>query len=137
MALTESTPGVKYLLDLRVSEKEIEMYQKILPRMSQLLREANFERKIFADTYFVSHVNQAICFEDLSVGGYQMVTDKKGFDMEQSKMVLTKLAKFHAAAAVMQEQQPDVFRNFHSGMCPFPKSIILKALHCISSIQAC
>lgn len=100
---------------MRVNEKEMEMYQTILPCIHQLLQNSNYNQKIFADTYFVNHANQAMCFEDLTTSGYRMMVQRRGFDMVHAKMILSKLAKFHAAAAVLHERQPDIFRNFQQG----------------------
>lgn len=135
LALLDGSPAIKYLVDMQVSEKEIEMYQKVMPRMKQLLHISGYSNKIFADTYFVSNINQAMCFEDLSVSGYGMVQHLNGFDMMHAKMVLSKLAKFHAAGAVMQEQQSDVFKNFKLGiLCRFDSSHTLFSIITVYSL---
>lgn len=99
----------------RVCEKEMEMYEKILPKAKELLWKIGDKKKMFANTIYVSKTNNAIIFEDLSVKGYQMKTTKDGFDLIHAKMILSKLAKFHAVCAALNEQQPDIFKNFQFG----------------------
>lgn len=115
LALPDTTAAAHFLCELNLCEKEMEMYETILPRMQTLLRKANFPRKICANTYFVSKTHQAMVLEDLVVAGYRMDTNKAGFDTDHAEMVLTNLARFHAAGAVLQEIQPDIFRNFQNG----------------------
>ena len=38
--------------------------------------------------------------DDLKVNGYEMMGRKVGFNVDQTKFALTKLAKFHAASVV-------------------------------------
>lgn len=105
------------LNELNVYEKEMEMYEKILPQLKVLLHKAGANRKIFADTIYVSKSHQAILFEDLSIKGYRNKCGKDGFDMVHSKAILSKLAKFHGAATVLRDQHPDIYKNFKHGMC--------------------
>lgn len=101
--------------ETNVCDKEMEMYETILPRIQALLSKANYHEKICANTYFVSKKHHAMVLEDLAVSGYRMDRNKAGFDMIHAKMVLSNLARFHAAGAVLQENQPDIFRNFKHG----------------------
>lgn len=103
------------LTELNVYDKEMEMYEKILPKLKALLQKAGANRKIFADTVHVSKSHKVILFEDLSIKGYRSKTGKDGFDMVHSKAILSRLAKFHAAAAVLQEHHADVYENFKHG----------------------
>lgn len=116
MAVTGESAFDK-LTELNVYEKEMEMYEKILPQLKTLLHKAGANRKIFADTIYVSKLHKAILLEDLSLKGYRSNSVKDGFDMAHAKAILSRLAKFHGAAAVLQEQQPDVYANFKHGVC--------------------
>lgn len=116
LALHEGSFAVETISALNIYEKEMEMYDKILPRMKILLNKCNYKKKIFANTYLVSKTNQAIIFEDLSVKGYRMISNKEGFDIVHAKLILSKLAKFHASAAVLHEIQPSIFKNFKNGI---------------------
>lgn len=109
----ESAVGA--LNELNVYEKEMEIYEKILPELKKMLRATGAGGKLFADTIYVSKSHQSIFLEDLSVGGYYSKNVKDGFGMSHSKAILSALAKYHAAASVLQERQPDVYENFKYG----------------------
>lgn len=114
MALSgESAVGA--LNELNVYEKEMEMYETILPQLKLLLRTVDVCGKMFADTIYVSKSHKAILLEDLSIDGYYSKNEKDGFGMAHAKAILTTLANFHAAASVLQEHQPDVYKNFKHG----------------------
>lgn len=108
--------GLDLLDEMDAYDKELEMYETILPRLTKLLRANNMHEDIFAATIYVSCSKKAIVFEDLSVKGYRMAERNNGMDMTHSRMVLRKLAIFHAANAVLQEQEPQIFENFKHGI---------------------
>ncbi len=83
------------LNELNVFEKELEMYQSVLPRLRILLDNAGHRGEIFAGTMYVSFSKKAIVFEDLRQSGYIMPTSVNGLDMGHTKILLKKLAKFH------------------------------------------
>lgn len=45
-----------------------------------------------------------LIFEDLSIKGFKNADRKCGFDMAHFKLVMAKIAKWHAATAVLGEQ---------------------------------
>lgn len=91
------------------------MYDKILPALKSMLSALNINDKIFANAISVNELHGAILFEDLSPKGYCVRTTKDGFNLSQTKMILSKLARFHGLAAKLQEQEPNVFKNFQHG----------------------
>lgn len=99
-----------------VYDKEMEMYEKILPQLKIMLNDINEnDEQIFANTIHVSQVHNAILFEDLTAKDYGIRATKDGFDLIQAKMILSKLATFHALCATLQDKQPNVFENFKHG----------------------
>lgn len=114
MALNGET-ALDALNELNVYEKEMEMYEKILPQLKMLLQKVGTKRKIFADTIFVSKTHKAMLMEDLVTKGYRSTSIKDGYVMAHAKAILSRLAKFHGAAVVLQEQQPDIYKNFKHG----------------------
>lgn len=99
-----------------VYDKEMEMYEKILPQLKTMLRDiADSDEQIFANTIHVSQAHSAILFEDLAAKDYRIRQSKEGFTSSQAKMILSKLAKFHALCATLQNKQPNVFANFKHG----------------------
>jgi hypothetical protein len=55
-------------------------------------------------TYEISKTPAHFVFEDLSMRGYKMPDRKVGLDRQHLKMTLVKLAKWHAATAVLHEK---------------------------------
>lgn len=51
-----------------------------------------------------------IILEDLILKGYRLIEDKTGLDLPHAKVVLGKLAKFHAMSAVLHTKVK--FHNF-------------------------
>lgn len=100
-----------------VYDKEMEMYEKILPQLKIMLNGINEnDEQIFANTIHVSQVHNAILFEDLTAKDYRIqIATKDGFDLIQAKMILSKLATFHSLCATLQDKQPNVFVNFEHG----------------------
>lgn len=63
-----------------------------------------------------------LVFEDLTTMGYCNVDKRKGFTMEQHQLALSKVAKWHAATAVLlaQVDQTRVFARFQNLLFFFP-----------------
>lgn len=53
---------------------------------------------------------KAIVQEDLSVRGYGLKDCKKGLNLKECKMVLEKVAKYHATTAVLHNKNPEMFQ---------------------------
>lgn len=98
-----------------VYNKEMEMYQKVLPDIRDLLSHFGNKTNISAATIFACNETKAMVFEDLSVRGYMMAARLNGFDMPHVKLVLLALAKFHASTAVLNERNDKYFENFSYG----------------------
>lgn len=98
-----------------VYNKEIEFYGRIAPQIIAKYRQLNEPNQLLPDTYGVCDVNKAILFEDLSVLGYRLSTVQRGFNMPETKFILRKAAAMHAINAVLQQERPDIFKNFKHG----------------------
>lgn len=103
------------LSSCNVYEKEIEFYEKIAPAIRQTLNESNVIEQLLVETFGISSANSAMLFEDLITKGYQLAPVKPGFNMAEAQIVLSKVATFHAACAVLEEKQPNIFANFNRG----------------------
>lgn len=108
--------------EMNMFRKEIMIYEHILPEVYKLLdsigdetklspklvnlsvslvnMKNNFLFSILTRYYGSSLENSYIIFEDLSMGNY--TTTEKGFTMEEYKLIVKKLAKWHAATAVLK-----------------------------------
>lgn len=81
-----------------------------------MLLRLNVVDQLLPLTYGVSMENNAILLEDLATKGYKLPPVHPGFNVFEMKMILMKLASFHAAGAVLQESQPNIFKNFKHGL---------------------
>ncbi|XP_055923413.1 uncharacterized protein LOC129953901 [Eupeodes corollae] len=96
--------------------REMEIYDKIIPKLNALLEEIGDPDKMFPQTIAVEFERSAIVFEDLSQRQYIMCDRTKGLDMEHVKLCLRKLAKMHATSAVLNEREPGTFKGYDRGM---------------------
>ncbi|XP_017124146.1 uncharacterized protein LOC108144026 [Drosophila elegans] len=102
--------------EYQVSTTEMRMYDKILPQLTSLIGKTRQPEKLFAKTIYVDYEHEAIIFEDLAVAKYILADRLIGFDLEHTRLGLRKLAKMHAAAAVLNERQPGVLTQFDHGI---------------------
>ncbi|EDV91299.1 GH14835 [Drosophila grimshawi] len=113
----ENDPFISNVLaTYNTSITEMIMYDKILPELSRMLEDTDQSEKLFAKTLHVDDEHSAIIFEDLSVSNYVLGDRLTGFDLELTKLVLRKLAKMHATAAVYNELQPGFLTKLQHGI---------------------
>ncbi|XP_017845498.1 uncharacterized protein LOC108602007 [Drosophila busckii] len=90
--------------------REMNMYELVLPKLAKIIREElGDERNLFASTVDVDRERNSIIFEDMSQAAYSVVDRLHQVDLEHAKLVLEKLAIFHASAAKLNERQPGMF----------------------------
>ncbi|KAH8359984.1 hypothetical protein KR093_009931 [Drosophila rubida] len=99
-----------------IFNREMSIYEQILPKLKALLLEINDEEQIFAETMAVDYDRSALIFEDLSVRGFIMPDRLVGLDMKLARMVLRKLAKMHATSAVLNERECGALETYDRGM---------------------
>uniref|UniRef100_W8B4E7 CHK kinase-like domain-containing protein n=1 Tax=Ceratitis capitata TaxID=7213 RepID=W8B4E7_CERCA len=97
---------LKEVADL--GSNELVMYKHVLPEMQRILQQtANTAvngdtvtfTKLYSNCYFCEHDEREIYFlEDLNAVGYRSVDHYLGLDLEETKVVLKKLAEFHASS---------------------------------------
>ncbi|XP_073819367.1 uncharacterized protein [Musca autumnalis] len=96
---------------------EMQMYEEVLPKMSKILQNVESDsEQLFAQTLNVDYEKSTIIFEDLSAKHYIMGNRLQGFNMLHAKFVVEKLAKFHAAAAVLNEQLNGELETYNRGL---------------------
>lgn len=127
----ESTSNL--VREIRLFEKEMEMYVKTLPKISNVLGEKEIKRgengfgckqnlttisfMIGEKTwslaarcvYSAEEPNTVIIFEDLSPLGYQMYCRQEGYDLDHCLLVVKKLARLHAASVLLHEKVTAIF----------------------------
>lgn len=92
--------------EFAVFEREILMYENVIESFEKLWIDATGEEVGFGPNCIKVTKNpyEIIVLDDLKAQNYEMLNRKVGSNFEQAKMVLTKLAKFHAASAVRYEK---------------------------------
>ncbi|EDW91443.1 uncharacterized protein LOC6530850 [Drosophila yakuba] len=118
-ALTESVPQAKVFLEYDVYNREMDMYEFMLPKMKQLLLEVGLTGKFTADTIFVDREYSTVILEDLAEYNYVNADRVKQLDLAHTKLTLELLAKFHAASIVVKQRHPELltkslYTNFFS-----------------------
>lgn len=97
-----------------ILQKELELYKSALPRIKQLLVSVGESGGIFPDTVCVDEKLEIFIMEDLKVKNYVMLDRMTGLDRPHLLLFLEKLAKIHAASAVLYEKD-----NHAYDICPF------------------
>lgn len=99
-------------------DKELIMYETVLPELRCALDEHGIRDELVARTIHVSWPRRALVFEDLAEQGFRMPVSSAGLDMEHAGRALHKLALFHAGCAYLRERDATVFeRHFKHGEC--------------------
>lgn len=91
--------------EMMLFPREIEMYTKIIPKMEFLYKEKGQE--IHFSPKFYPNTGNSIILEDLREIGFKNADRLKGLDLDHCKAVLTQMAFFHAASAVLFERNGD------------------------------
>uniref|UniRef100_A0A1I8PHS2 CHK kinase-like domain-containing protein n=1 Tax=Stomoxys calcitrans TaxID=35570 RepID=A0A1I8PHS2_STOCA len=116
-ASLENDPAVSSItLDYDIYNTEMKMYEHILPQMAELLKEVGVQEQLFANTLKVDHEQSTIIFEDLTAKGYVLADRMKGLDLAHAELIVKKMAKFHAAAAVLNERLNHSLEKFDRGL---------------------
>lgn len=109
----EGEPQAAVFNEYNVYAREMDMYEIILPKMSQLLREAGITDKMHADAITVDREHGIIILEDLSPLNYKNADRIKKLDWKHTLLALDTLSKFHAAAYVLEKLHPELLaKNF-------------------------
>ena len=99
-----------------VQNKEMEMYEKILPKFSKLLEAVNEDSDFFPKVIAVNRVLQVIVLEDLAERKFKMADRLKGLDLDHILMTLRKLARMHAASVMVHSENPKAFSHLDTGL---------------------
>ncbi|XP_065354501.1 uncharacterized protein LOC135948974 [Calliphora vicina] len=98
-----------------IFNREMLLYEQVLPKMSDLLKEINDTDRLFPTVFHVDYKRQALIFEDLTVQGYVMADRIERLDMDHTKLVLQKLSKMHATSAVLNERDAGSLEKYDRG----------------------
>ncbi|XP_073820525.1 uncharacterized protein [Musca autumnalis] len=115
--MLEDDKGGELINKLSLFPKEMEMYGKYLPAFEQLYKAVGWNIQISPKCLYTEKKDNRInlLFEDLKERNFQNPKRIEGCDMDHMKAVLTKLAEFHAASAVYEEQHGAYPEDFQYG----------------------
>ncbi|XP_055308988.1 uncharacterized protein LOC129572899 [Sitodiplosis mosellana] len=101
-------------LQQNMYDKEIEFYGTIAPQINKKLQELG-EPQLVAECFGVCKTRRIIILEDLAVKSYETQSIQRGYNIQEAKVILKRLATFHAICAALQDEQSDIFANIKSG----------------------
>ncbi|CRK90625.1 CLUMA_CG004327, isoform A [Clunio marinus] len=104
--------------------RERAIYEKVLKSVKNIWFEIAAKVIKFGpqDVVFKTNPYEIIVLDDLKAAGYEMLNRKVGLNMEQTKMLLMKLAKFHAASAILYQESGKIDDHFDRKIIPlFPE----------------
>lgn len=99
-----------------IHNKEMDIYEHVLPKIRILLQGIGEQGDMFPETIIVDRASDAIIFEDLLLKKYQVKNRVVGLDREHILLSLEKIAKIHAASAVLYEKDNTIYDELKSGM---------------------
>lgn len=108
--------AIKAMEPYDIFNREIGIYEEILPKLKLLLKEIGDDEQIFAETMAVDKEKSALVFEDLNDRDFIMPNRLEGLNMDITKIVLRKLAKMHACSAVLNEREGNSLEGYNCGM---------------------
>ncbi|XP_055382806.1 uncharacterized protein LOC129612968 [Condylostylus longicornis] len=105
------------LKEYKTFECEMNMYENVLPRLTQILRRINKDEYIFAEVIFVDRKHIAIIMEDLSQINYKTADRIERLDLKHTKYALNKMAKMHAASLILHNELGNNYlKSFDRGL---------------------
>ncbi|CAO1300838.1 unnamed protein product [Diamesa serratosioi] len=110
--------------DAPLFKTEISMYRNILPTFKQLFESKGDTINICPELIYISEYPfPVIILQDLSFDGYNVLSEPLT-DLQDSKLVFQKLAKFHAASYYFAEHNNVDFTNYNYSI--YHSEMILK-----------
>ncbi|XP_068153155.1 uncharacterized protein [Drosophila tropicalis] len=104
---SKDAPQAKLFIDYEVYTREMDMYEFILPKMSEILLEVGITDKMHANAICVDREHEVIILEDLAPLKYSNADRVKQLDLPHAELTIDMLAKFHAAATVLKQRHPE------------------------------
>ena len=102
---------VESLNDYKLFVKEKDVFTNFLPKISALLHE-DFGPKC----HYITENPQIFVMEDLKDSGFKLLDRQAGLDLEHTKLVVDKLAKYHATSMFLAEQDPEAMELYDFGI---------------------
>lgn len=98
-----------------VQSKEMDMYEKLLPEYKRILKSIGEDFDCFPEVIGVDRSLECIIMEDLMERKFVMKDRLEGLDSNHILLSLKKLAKMHAASIIINQNNPELFKNMDTG----------------------
>lgn len=92
----------KFFADYNLYSTEIDYYRLYLPEFEKILQRAG--ENIQLSPRLIYHEDPVFIMEDMAPQNYRTVSRDDRFDIQTAKLVLAKLAKYHAASMIYNKQ---------------------------------
>ncbi|XP_055687490.1 uncharacterized protein LOC129792447 [Lutzomyia longipalpis] len=115
-SLDKKSAEWKIFSHLGLFQREMEFNEKIQKEMAKILSNIGDNSQIFPVAIAFDPDREAIVFQDLVPRGYKNVDKKTGLDLVHAEMVLSKLARMHAASVVLYQSEPEIADKFSVGL---------------------
>ncbi|KAL5283854.1 CHKov1 family protein [Megaselia abdita] len=114
----KGTVSYNNIENLQLFQKEIEIYKEIIPKFEKLYLDKGKEVKFAPKTYDFKTDSgfRYLLLEDLKVLDFKIIQKENLFDLEQCKLILKLMAKFHAASAVHFETNGPYSETMNVGL---------------------
>lgn len=124
--VAKKLPSNKFIQDMFNSQytfpNEVGFYQVIVPCMKQFQKEQGITNLIncFPDFYSARvskdktgkvDENSILLIKNIKVEGFQILDRTIGFNLDQSRFILTKMAEMHATTLALKFLRPEVFKT--------------------------
>ncbi|GAB0089712.1 hypothetical protein DMENIID0001_043040 [Sergentomyia squamirostris] len=101
--------GIKFTKTFDFQKREVHMYGKVLASFHNLLSSINDKTVFGARCYSIDHTTSSMFLEDLLVRQYRCANRIERLDLNHAKLVLKKLAKYHACSIILKKKEPNVY----------------------------
>ncbi|KAG5675463.1 hypothetical protein PVAND_005365 [Polypedilum vanderplanki] len=109
-AMLSNLPEIK---EWSVFPREIFIYKNIIKSFENIWKERANEEIVFGPKCLkvATEPYEVVVLDDLKAEGFQMLNRKLGVDVDQAKLVLSKLAKFHAASCIRYQKDGEISKQ--------------------------
>ncbi|XP_059620939.1 uncharacterized protein LOC132264677 [Phlebotomus argentipes] len=115
--LPDSGPIEEIIEKYNAFPKEIKIYSEIIPALEEIWQRAGHSVQFGPKCWFTSETPRSvIVMDDLKAIGYGMLPRQKGLTIEETKTLLTKLAKFHSASVIHYDENGPYDNLFNEGI---------------------
>lgn len=85
--------------------KEIKVYSELIPAFEEIWEKAGYPVQFGPRCLFTSeNPNSVIVMDDLKANGYKMLNRQKGLTLDETKILIAKIAKFHTASVIHYDE---------------------------------